>query len=197
MPLAPYNPGLGQTVRGSGRQVPSVDASFWAHLTVAPDAATATYVHAAITLPAAGTTVVTTGITNPDVPRNLSIVGNEADIVGNVVIVGTDLNNDALTETIALNGVTSVKGTKAFKTVTSITVPARQDADEAVSVGVSDKVGLHHKLPYDTGWKVFVDAVEESPTPPITASETVLASNVVDLDGLPDGSAIIDVYYVV
>jgi len=187
MALAGYDPSRGQTIKSNaGRHVPTVDMGFLAHKVLTNVAAAdADYVHGAILLPASGTTVVTTAITNPDVPRNLTIVGNEADIVGTVTIVGTDMNNDALSEDIALNGVTPVLGTKAFKTVTSITV------------GIGDKIGLNHTLPFDTGLAVFTDAVLEDPKPPITASATVLAANLIDLDGLTTGTADFDIYYIV
>src|SRR3972149_3688195 len=91
---------------------------------ITPEAASAVAIHAAINL-AAGAQNVATGITNPDVPRTVTIKGNVAGIVGNVVISGTNINGEEITDTIALNGVTEVEGVKAFKTVTNINLPAR------------------------------------------------------------------------
>ena len=68
---------------------------------------------------------IDTGITSPATPRALSIVGNVSGITGNVVITGTNYQDTEITETIALNGATTVHGTKAFKTVTSIMLPAQ------------------------------------------------------------------------
>lgn len=92
--------------------------------TIAPVLGTATYVHAATTLTAV-TQTVSTAITNPDVPRVVTVKGNVSGIAGNVVVTGTDIDDDVITNTIALSGTAEVSGTKAFKTVTSYTLPAR------------------------------------------------------------------------
>jgi hypothetical protein len=108
----------------------------------APKAAENDDIHAAITLPASGTTVVTTAITNPDVPRVVRIKGNAAGITGNVVIVGTDIQGNAITDTIVAVDDTAVDGVKAFATVTSITVPARTQSGDTISIGLGAKLGL-------------------------------------------------------
>jgi len=108
----------------------------------APKAAENDDVHAAITLPASGTTVVTTAITNPDVPRVVRIKGNAAGITGNVVVVGTDIQGNSITDTIVAVDDTAVDGVKAFATVTSITVPARTQSGDTISVGLGAALGL-------------------------------------------------------
>lgn len=108
----------------------------------APAAAGNTDIHAAITLPSTGVTVVTTAITNPDVPRTIRIKGNAAGITGNVVIEGTDIMDQAITDTIAAVDDTAVDGVKAFKTVTKITVPARTQSGDTISIGNGPSLGL-------------------------------------------------------
>jgi len=109
---------------------------------IVPTNANTASVHAAVTLGAAGQTV-TTAISNPDVPRTLSITGNAAGIAGNVVIVGRDIAGASCTDTIALNGTATVAGAKAFRTVTSIALPAKTNGSgDAVSVGVGNKFAL-------------------------------------------------------
>lgn len=101
------------------------------------------------------TKTVTTGITNPDFPRNLTVKGNDANVTGNVVINGTDILNAVLTETIALSGASAVVGTKAFKTITSIVLPAYNTAGtENVSVGVGVKLGFPVRL-YNINQKIY------------------------------------------
>ena len=101
------------------------------------------------------TKTVTTGITNPDFPRNLVVKGNDANVTGNVVINGTDVLGAALTETIALSGSSAVVGTKAFKTVTSIVLPPYAVAGtETVSVGVGVKLGLPVRI-YNINQKLY------------------------------------------
>lgn len=109
-------------------------------------AASATSIHAAVTLAAAAQTV-TADITNPDVYRCLQVKGNASGIAGNVVITGTDWAGQTITDTIALNGTAAVDGVKPFKTVISISLPAKtNDEGDAVSVGCCDKLGLYRPI---------------------------------------------------
>jgi len=94
------------------------------HYSITPDAVSVAAVLAATSLAAAGQDV-TAGITNPDVPRTVTIKGNVSGITGNVVISGTNILDAAITDTIALNGTAEVEGLVAFKTVTQVALPAR------------------------------------------------------------------------
>jgi hypothetical protein len=94
------------------------------HYPITPDAVSATGVMAAQNL-SASTQNKTTGLTNPDVPRTVTIKGNVSGITGNVVITGTNINNAAIEDTLALNGATEVEGVMAFKSVTQVGLPAR------------------------------------------------------------------------
>ena len=84
---------------------------------------------------------ITTGITNPDFPRILQIDSDEGGATGNVVITGTNIRGETISDTIALNGTTAVDGVKAFATVSSIQVPVKAGS-ESVWVGWLDKLGL-------------------------------------------------------
>lgn len=140
-----------------------------------PAVGTATYVHAAIALTDA-TQTVTTGITNPDFPRIVTVKGNASGITGNVVITGTDINGGAVTDTIALSGASEVLGTKAFKTVTSIALPVEVHAGtDTVSVGVGNKIGFPSAIPNTSLVlaKSFDGSVDSST---ITAGATAQAS---------------------
>ena len=110
----------------------------------APALQTAVYVHAAITLTAAGGGQdITTNITNPDVPRIVTAKANASGCAGNVVITGTDIGGNACTDTIALSGASEIIGVKAFKTVTNIHVPAETHAGtDTVSIGIGVKLGF-------------------------------------------------------
>jgi len=94
------------------------------HYSITPDAVSVSGVLAATPLAAAGQNV-TAGITNPDVPRTVTVKGNVSGITGNVVVTGTNILDAAITDTIALNGTSEVEGVKAFKTVTQVALPAR------------------------------------------------------------------------
>lgn len=138
-------------------------------------------VHANITLTAAIQDIAT-GITNPDFPRVLSITGTKAGatLTGNVVITGTDIRGNALSETIALNGDNTVAGTKAFKTVTNIRVPVKVTTGDVVSVGFTDALGLDRCMQGDEVALVTMDGVYEGTRPTVTFSSTVIALNTVD-----------------
>lgn len=140
-----------------------------------PAIGSATYVHAAIAQ-TAGTQTITTGITQPDFPRIVTIKGNASGNSGNVVITGTDIAGAVLTETIALNAATEVLGTKAFKTVVSIGLPAEVHAGtDTVSIGVGNKIGMPIAIPNAGSVlvKTFDNAVDSST---ITASATLALS---------------------
>lgn len=161
---------------------------------VTPAAVGVASVHAAITLPDSGTTEVTTAITNPDVPRTVTVKGNQAGITGNVVIDGTNIAGDVIQDTIALNGATEVEGVKAFKTVTKITVPVKNGAGDTVSVGIAKKFGLPHIV--DNAALLLVklfDGSADSGTLAVDGDE--VEKNLFALNGTPDGSKVLDLYY--
>src|SRR4051812_17443540 len=93
----------------------------------APAAVSNTAVHAAITLPSSGNTVVNTGITNPAVPRTIRLKSNQSSVDGLVVTVtGTDIFDQDISEDVTMGATATPTDTvRAFKTVTSITVPTR------------------------------------------------------------------------
>ena len=105
-------------------------------------AASTTGVHAAV----AGTgalQTITAAITNPDVPRNISVTTtNNAAPSGTVTITGKLANGQISTEDITISAGATAFGNKAFATVTSFTVPAGVTAADTVAIGFSDKIGL-------------------------------------------------------
>lgn len=133
----------------------------------------ATAVHAAITLPDSEPLEVTTDITNPDMPRNLEIVGNQVGISGNVVIVGTDADDDPLTETIVASGTDTVVGTKAFKTVTSITVPVKNGSGDTISIGTGSKLGVGAILTTSYLLAGYCDGTKEGTEPTLTKNASM------------------------
>jgi len=111
--------------------------------TVAPTVGSATATKAAFALTASAQTGITAGITNPDVPRIVTVKGNASGITGNVVVHGTNINDVVISDTIALNGASEVVGAKAFKTVTAIDYPAETNVGtDTVSIGRGVKIGF-------------------------------------------------------
>lgn len=109
-----------------------------------PAAASATGVMAATAV--AGTANVLVAAVALAVSRALVLVSSNAgDTTQTVTVTGTDDYGVALTQAIALNGTTSVNGTKAFRTVTSVVSTAALAGN--LSVGTRDVLGLPVYLP--------------------------------------------------
>lgn len=86
------------------------------------------------------------GIQSPPTPMVLTIKGLEGGasaLTGNVVIYGTDADDDPLTDTIALDGDEYVDGIEIFKTVTKVDLPARVNVGDKVSIGWEDGAYKH------------------------------------------------------
>jgi hypothetical protein len=174
----------------------ALSAHFINHYQITPAAASATAVHAAITLPATGTTVVTTAITNPDVPRTVTAKGNASGITGDVVVEGTNINDDDITDTIALNGSAEVEGVKAFKTVTSITVPAKTNVSgDTVSVGMKNKFGLPN-IVYNAALLLVKLFNGSADTGTLAVDSDEIEKNLFAINGTPDGAKVLDLYYI-
>jgi hypothetical protein len=173
-----------------------------------PAVGTATAVHAAVT-DNGSQQVVTTGITNPDVPRNISATagGTAADIAAvQVVVTGTNVYDEVITETLpafTVDTAGAVYGSKAFKTVTSITIPAHSGTGATTSIGtgvggsgnVNAKLGLPVKLDRDTIVNVYLNGVREGTRPGVAFSATAVESNTVQLSSALNGNAVIVDYY--
>jgi hypothetical protein len=138
------------------------------------------------------------------VARKLLITVTQAggvnDTMGTLVIVGTDLAGNALSETIAPTANSTKTTVNAFKTVTSITGAgwvrdAGAGTEDTIKIGTSEAIGLPDKLS-DTAQILFVslDGVKEATAPTITVDASVLAKNTVDLNSSLNGTAV-KIYY--
>jgi hypothetical protein len=133
--------------------------------------------------------------------RNVTVSHTDAgatDTLGTVDVVGTDLNGDALTETLTPVANSTVQGTKAFKTIVSITGVdwVISEGNDQITFGWGDLIGLPDKLAADTVLMAIFNAVREATAPTVTFSSTVLALNTVDLNSALDGSTV-TIYYIV
>lgn len=177
----------------------AVDRAFIARINISASEATAasnTSVHAAVALKPTTQDVVT-DITNPTYPRNIIVKGNASGMVGNVVVTGTNFNDDVITETIALNGSSSVTGSKAFKTVTKIALPIQTNGGtDTVSIGTGEVLGLPYKLSHNTVLKTYLDNTAEGTAPTVTTSDSAIESNTIDLNSTLN-SKVVDVYLMV
>lgn len=145
----------------------------------------------------------TTGITNPDVPRNLTVTagGTAADIkTGDVVITGTNVEGKVITEsfTFADNTAATITGSKAFKTVTSILIPAQDGTGATYAVGYGSKLGIGMRNIASMPIKLLVRSAAGAETledPAASAfSSTLVENNTVTTTTTPDGAVSFRVY---
>ncbi|KKN55453.1 hypothetical protein LCGC14_0582230 [marine sediment metagenome] len=89
--------------------------------------------------------LATGGVATFDVPRGVQVVSGGAD-TGTAVFVfyGTDKYGVLIQESVTSNGTTIVKGLKAFKTITQVTVSA--DTTASYNFGSSGVLGLPFRL---------------------------------------------------
>ena len=131
------------------------------YLDIVPATLSATAVCAAQAVAAAGNATIngasaSGGVATFDYARAVSVVSSNAgDTTQTVTVTGTDYYGQAQTETIALNGTTSVDGDKTFKTITQVAVSAALTGN--LSVGNNDIFGLPYRITdagylFRTGW---------------------------------------------
>ncbi len=146
--------------------------------------------------------VITTGITQPSTPRNITATagGTAADIKAiQVIIAGTNYNGEAITETLpafTVDTAGTVTGNKAFKTITSITIPAHDGTGATTAIGFGEKLGLPCKLSNNTVLMAALGNTREGTAPTVAVSSTALESNTVDLNSALN-SSLVDIYYIV
>jgi hypothetical protein len=174
---------------------PGVVSDIFSMTLGSPALASATAVHAAVADNAAIQTI-TTAITNPDSTRNITATagGTAANITAvQAIITGTDEYGVVLTETLpAFTAATAgtVSGAKAFKTVTSIAIPAN-GTGVTTSIGKGSILGLKKRLSRNSVLNAFLNGVKESTFPTVTFSATNISGNTVILNSALNGTPVI------
>lgn len=158
-------------------------------------AASATAVHAAVT-DNGSTQTITTSITNPPSPRNITATagGTSADVKAiQVTVTGTDMDDQVITEDLpafTVNTTGTVTGSKIFKTVTSVSIPAHDGTGATTSIGTGSKLGLPYKASRNTVLKAWLGDTVEGTAPTVTVSSSVLASNGYTLNSALNGTKV-------
>ena len=161
----------------------------------APALGTNTAILAATTLDALTATLITTGITQPDVPRVVLVKGNAAGIAGTVLIEGSDSNGTTISETLTLSGTAAVVGTLAFAHIRRITLPIRTASGNTVSVGTGNVLGLWHALAADVRLvTTFNDAADLGT---LAMDATDVSKNLFTPAGTLDGVKVLRIIYVI
>ena len=84
---------------------------------------------------------------NPDIPRNIvvTIGGTAASVpAGNVVLNGRNAEGAVISESLTLTAgsTQTLTGNKAFKIITSVTIPQATGTGATVSLGYGNKLGI-------------------------------------------------------
>ena len=191
-----YKHNLGQKLTSDSSSL-SVDRGFIAHYDLGPVEAQDIAGVLGATALTAETQTITEGIADPDVPRNLKVKANAASVAGNIVVNGTDIDDNAISETFALNGDTEVQGDKAFKSVTSIELPVETNVGtDEIQVGVANKLGLPYKLERDTVLKAYRNDVLEVVHPTVAVDSANIENNTALLDSAMNGTNV-NIYLIV
>jgi len=153
----------------------------------------------AATSSAAGSTV-TTGITNPDVPRNVVCTpgGTAANVTAvSVIVNGTNVFGQTISETLpafTAGALTAVTGVKAFATITSIVIPL-VGASTTVAVTTGSKLGLNRPMSRNGVLEAYLNGVREGTAPTVTTSNAAIELNTVQLNSAYTGTpVIVDAY---
>ena len=182
-----------------GKKIDSLSTNDYDLLQIArvriPDAALAstTAVHASAVCGIAQTTI-STAITNPVTPRVITLTsgGTAADIKAvQAVVNGTNMADEVISETMPIftvNTATTVTGLKAFKTVTSIVVPAMDGAAAEVAVGTGPALGIPYKMEFATDVLKCYFAGAAETLAAQTVSATTLELNTVTTTTALDGA---------
>ena len=197
----PFNTNLARTAQTDVDHV-QTDLKSIVHYGLSTPAAADVDYYAAAQDMLVGAYTLNASLSCPEGARNVTVTHADTvatDTLGTIVIVGTDLADESISETITPVANSTVQGTKAFKTIVSVTgagwvVSAGVDKDH-VSIGFGDLIGLPDKLTHNTVLAAVLNNVREATAPTVAVSATVLASNTVDLNSALGGTPV-DIYYI-
>lgn len=195
------NPAIEPSMVQDGQGVATQRLHWWRQAWTAAEAATGAAIHAAITLGAAAQTV-TTNLIQPTCARGLTMtMGKAEEIDQPVVITGTNINGDVISETITSdhsNGTTPVAGVKCFKTITSIALPVRKQATTPTcTLTTTDLLGLKLILPAAACvFATYLNGTLEATAATVTVDADEIEKNTVDLNSSLNGTAVVAIGYI-
>ena len=106
---------------------------------------------------------------NPDYPRNVEVNCSSAS-TATVKITGADTQGNVITETLTLNGTSTVAGKKSFSRVISVLLPTV--GGQSINVGIGVVFGLNFRTLYNTILLAFVDSAADTNTGTFVAGST-------------------------
>jgi hypothetical protein len=162
----------------------------------APAASSTTNILASTVQPTAGTTTLTSGWTQPDVARVLRVVGNQVTVTGTLVVNGLDEDGNVIQDSLVLNGTTAVNGVYAFKSITSIVIPTRGAASDAITIGGGPAIGIGSILVGNSVLLAQMDGVYETTRPTVAFDAAIMAKNVITPNTAFDGAKVPRIYWI-
>ena len=130
----------------------------------------------------------TTMLAQPPQARKLSFTPSATADEGNILVAGTDIDDNPITDTVATSADAAVYSAKAFKTVTSVTYP-EDDGEITWNAGWTEAIGLPLKLaaaPF--ALEKFNGVVEIGTAGTFTVDADELSKNIYDPNGNLDGA---------
>lgn len=188
----PKDPDYVQKLQGEGGTI--TERLYTAVYKESPSAANPIGILAAVTDTGVEQTL-TENLGTPDVPRTITATasGTATDIGAIVIVVeGLDVAGNEIVEALpafTVDTAGTVEGTKAFASVTKITLPAHDGLGAATSFGWGNSLGLIHKLPFNTFLMAAFNGVRESVDPTVVVSPN-LENNTITFDSTLDGSEV-------
>lgn len=181
---------------------PSTQQMVEKQVVTTPLLGTATALKALTATSATLVTTISTFSAQPDVPRNIVITtgGTTASCSATTVVVnGTNFFGQTIAENFAItstqNGATT--GAKAFKTVTSVVIPAQTNGSGCtMSVGTGTKLGLKACMASaDHFIHAGLGGVKEATAPTVAASASAVESNTAALSSALNGSSSVNLFF--
>lgn len=166
-----------------------------------PLATSATRLKTAQATSASVITTVTSFSAQPDFARKITVTpgGTTADVpTGDVVITGTDIRGNVITDTLtfAANDSAAQTSVKAFKTVTSVVFPVQDGASATYGIGISDALGLDRCMSEAAVIDVYQNGTRETTAATVTYDASDVSKNTVDPNTALDGTKDFTVIYV-
>ena len=163
-----------------------------------PVVADADYYATATATSGSVTTEVTSFLNSgrPDYARNVTITpgGTTTDVAaGNIVVTGTNIFGETITESIAIaaNASSAVTGASAFATITSVLFPIQDGAAATFTIGTGSKLGLGRCFPAaPICLDAYLGGTVEGTAATLTGDADEVEKNGITLDSALDGSIV-------
>ena len=181
---------------------PYIQEQTWA----APAADSTKNIFSIATLGTSAAVTITAGqLTAPDFPRTICVyaTGSASHISATqCIIAGTDIDDNSISDKItafAVNTVSTVYSTKAFKTITSVVVPAQSAKSVQIGIGGGPSLGLDRKC--KGGMDALVGAWkgttgEAATATAGTSSSATISLGTINFSTAYDGSSTYGCWYV-